>query len=127
MSERVIHERCPECELTLSGGACLMCGYQNPVTMLEAKIAQQAGEINQLTMERDQLLENNAWPVLQRVKDQANTIKRLAEALREARTNVAYAYQPDNRGDHCRNICRDCALKNTLDDLDAALSPQVTP
>ena len=46
----------------------------------------------------------------------------LERALRDARINVQYAYLPENCGDHCRNNCRDCVLKNTLDDIDAALN-----
>lgn len=45
----------------------------------------------------------------------------LLKALKAARTNVAYAHQPDNCGDHCRNNCRDCVLRNTLEDIDAAI------
>ena len=49
-------------------------------------------------------------------------IKTLRDALESARVNVAYAHQPENCGDHCRNSCRDCVLKNTLDDIDGALA-----
>jgi hypothetical protein len=79
MSEKATIERCPDCELTLSEGICLMCGYRNPVPALEAKVEEQAGEINQLTLERDQLLKGNAWPLLQRLAHQAEKIKRLTE------------------------------------------------
>ena len=50
----------------------------------------------------------------------------LLGALKGARFNVAYAYQPENCGDHCRNSCRDCVLKNTLGDLDAAIAEAET-
>lgn len=46
----------------------------------------------------------------------------LLEALKAARTNVAYAHQPENCGDHCRNNCRDCVLRNTLEEIDAAIA-----
>lgn len=48
-------------------------------------------------------------------------IEGLREALKEVRTNVAYAHQPENCGDHCRNSCRDCVLANTLEYIDNAL------
>lgn len=51
----------------------------------------------------------------------AQEVDKLREALEAARTNIAYAHQPENCGDHCRNNCRDCVLKNALDDIDAAL------
>jgi hypothetical protein len=44
------------------------------------------------------------------------------EALRGIRVNVAYAHMPENCGDHCRNSCRDCVLRNTLEDIDAAIA-----
>ena len=47
--------------------------------------------------------------------------ERLRAALDGVKTNIQYAHQPENCGDHCRNTCRDCVLKNTLDDIKAAL------
>jgi hypothetical protein len=32
--------RCPECELSLSDGVCLMCGYSDPIPSMRAKIEQ---------------------------------------------------------------------------------------
>lgn len=48
--------------------------------------------------------------------------EQLVQALKNARFNVAYVHHPENCGDHCRNNCSDCVLKNTLDDLDAAIT-----
>lgn len=49
-------------------------------------------------------------------------IEQMRQALKGARTNIAYAHQPENCGDHCRNSCRDCVLRYTLEDIDAALA-----
>ena len=48
-------------------------------------------------------------------------VEMLTKALEGVEFNVRYAHQPENCGDHCRNSCRDCVLKNTLDDIRTAL------
>jgi hypothetical protein len=45
------------------------------------------------------------------------------ERLRSVRTSIAYAHQPDNCGDHCRNNCRDCVLRRAIEDIDETLKP----
>ena len=66
------------------------------------------------------------WHIPAAVREHLERIKanheRMVQALKAARFNIAYAHQPENCGDHCRNSCRDCVLKNTLEDIDVALA-----
>lgn len=96
----------------------------------ERLIAEKNAEIERLKRESDAIEQIHRGHVEgtlcdkieQQLSSAQERVKGLEDTLKGVRTNVAYAHQPDNCGDHCRNSCRDCVLRYTLEDIDAALS-----
>lgn len=97
------------------------------IARAEAQLSAPQEQVRQLEQQLEKAAERpdfslDAREWKERARQAEEQVRRLESGLKDVRFNVAYAYQPDNCGDHCRNSCRDCVLKNTLDDIDEILA-----